>query len=58
MKIPSDMDIDKAELQDIDKMGEADDLLLNSDIANGENQINHFGDYQHENQHIFYFGAN
>ena len=31
-------------------MGEEDNLLLNGNIANEENQLNHFGDYQHEIQ--------
>ena len=31
-------------------MGEEDNLLLNGDMANEENQGNHFGVYQHENQ--------
>ena len=49
-----DMDINDEELDDINDMGEEDDLLLNGNIANEENQGNHFCDYQHENQEHFW----
>ena len=44
------MDINDDKLDDIDDMGEDNDLLLNVNLANEENQVNHFDDYQHENQ--------
>ena len=35
-------------------MGEIGDLFLNGNLANEKNQVNHFGDYQHEiQQNIF-----
>ena len=50
MKVIYDMNIDDDKLEDIDNMGEENDLLLNGDTANEENQGNHFGAYKHENQ--------
>ena len=58
VKIPAnDMDIDEDKLNDIDDMGNDDGLLLNDILSNDEIQINHSGDYQHENQQNM-FGAN
>ena len=51
------IDIDEDELDNIDDMGEGNNILLNGDLANEENQVNTLGDYQHENQQKM-FGAN
>ena len=45
MKLISDMNIDDDKLEDIDDMGEDDNLLLNGDLVNEENQGDHFGDH-------------
>ena len=49
--MPHDNDLyDEDKHEDIVDIGKQDDLLLNGDIANEAKQVNHFGDYQHENQ--------
>ena len=50
LEISSEVDINDDKLEDIHNIGEADDLFLNHNIVNEENQVNHFGDYQYENQ--------
>ena len=57
MNIVSNMNIGEDQLEDIDDMGEEDDLLLNGHIDNKENQHNHFGPNQHEDQQN-HFDAN
>ena len=45
-----DMINDNDKLEVIDDMGEEYNVLLNGNIANENNQVNHFGAYQHGNQ--------
>ena len=45
MKIISDMNIGSEKLEDVNDIGEEDDVLLNGDIANKEKQGNHFGTF-------------
>ena len=57
MKLLSNMNIDEDKLEDVDGMGEKEELNLNNNIANEENQHNHFDPDQHEDQKKF-FGTN
>ena len=51
------MKIDTDKPEDINNIGEEDHLLFDENIANEENQGNHFDAYQYENQQKI-FGAN
>ena len=44
------MNIDDDKLEDINDMGEEDNLLINIDIASQVKYGNHFGAYHDENQ--------
>ena len=49
------MNINDEEFQDIDDMGEEENLIFSNDIANEENKGNHIGAYLNKNQqNIFY----
>lgn len=44
-----DMENNEHKLDEINDFDEDNDLLLNGNLGNEETQVNHFGNYQHEN---------